>query len=86
MVYSRANGAEKRISVADAERLMLWPAGVTDGWCAKVQTNHSRALRMKMLGNAISGQHLREILTVWNSTTEIRAYDEKHIERVDGGA
>ena len=44
-------------------------AGVTDGWCAKVQMNHSRELRMKMIGNAISGQHLREILARWNSST-----------------
>ena len=54
--------------MAEAERLMLWPAGVTDGWCAKVQMNHGRALRMKIRGNAISGQHLREILAKWNST------------------
>ena len=56
------------ITVAEAERLMLWPAGVTDGWCTKVEMNHDRALRMKMIGNAISGQHLREILAKWNST------------------
>ena len=62
VVHSRANNAEKKISVAEAERLMLWPAGVTDGWCAKVHMNHPRELRMKMIGNAISGQHLREIL------------------------
>ena len=62
VVYSRANDTEKKISVAEAERLMLWPAGVTDGWCTKVQMNHSREQRMKMIGNAISGQHLREIL------------------------
>ena len=68
VVNSRADDTEKRIPVAEAERLMLWPAGVTYGWCAKVEINHSRALRMKMIGNAINGQHLREILAKWNST------------------
>ena len=37
VVYSRASDTEKKISVAEAERLMLRPAGVTDGRCAKVQ-------------------------------------------------
>jgi hypothetical protein len=46
VVYSRANDAERRIAVVEAERLMLWPAGVTDGWCAKVQMGHPRELRM----------------------------------------
>ena len=60
VVNSRADDTEKKIAVAEAERLMLWPAGVTDGWCAKVEMNHDRVLRTKMIGSAISGQHLRE--------------------------
>ena len=63
VVYIRTGDTEKKITVAEAERLMLWPAGVTDGWCAKVEMNHDRALRMKMIGNAISGQRLRNLLT-----------------------
>ena len=31
VVYSRTDDTEKKITVAEAERLMLWPAGVTDG-------------------------------------------------------
>ena len=63
-VFSRKDNAERMITVAEAEQLLLWPQGVTDGGDARF--GHDRATRMKMIGNTIGGHHLREILYRWN--------------------
>ena len=65
-VFSRKNNTERLITVAEAEQLLLWPQGVTDGGDSRF--GHDRATRMKMIGNAIGGHHLREILYRWHPT------------------
>ena len=62
-VFSRKNNAERLITVAEAESLLLWPRNVTNGGTANF--GFERATRMKMIGNAIGGHHLREILYRW---------------------
>ena len=52
--------------MAEAESLLLWPRGVTNR--GKSDFAFDRGTRMKMIGNAIGGHHLREILYRWNAT------------------
>ena len=68
----RRDETERMIKVGDAESLMLWPQGVTDG--LDTPMGLSRDIRMKMIGNAICGHHLREIMHMWRIPT--------HLERV----
>ena len=64
-VLSRKNNTERLVTVAEAESLLLWPRGVTNGGTANF--GFDRATRMKMIGNAIGGHHLREILYRWKT-------------------
>ena len=59
-VFSRKDDTERMITVAEAEQLLLYPRDITNGGDAKF--GFDRAKRMKMIGNAIGGHHLREIL------------------------
>ena len=59
-VFSRKDDTERMITVVEAEQLLLYLRGITDGGDAELGFN--RAKRMKMIGNAIGGHHLREIL------------------------
>ena len=49
-VFSRKDNTERMTTVAEAEQLLLWPQGVTDGGDARF--GHDRATHMKMIGNA----------------------------------
>ena len=64
-VFSRKDNTERLVTVAEAESLLLWPRRVTNGGTADF--SFDRATRMKMIGNAIGGHHLREILYRWKT-------------------
>ena len=59
-VFSRKDDTERMITVAEAEQLLLYPRNITDGGDATF--GFDRTKRINMIGNAIGGHHLREIL------------------------
>ena len=78
-VFSRKDDTERMISVAEAEQLLLYPRNITNGGDAKF--GFDRAKRMKMIGSAIGGHHLREILYRWKPSQREAVVNNIHANR-----
>ena len=60
VVKSRTTHKPRRLTVAEAEALQMWPPHITDGFQTPLGISQSE--RHKMVGNAVNGAHLYEIL------------------------